>query len=122
MEALSPDLICCEYDASRRGRVSGVFTNCVSSWETAPGDEREREDGILHDGGDTIARAPEAGVADYIVEPYSPVESVARVGLTPRRCTAHGPLRIGDDARNPGYILGLPTEPGRISPRLASSS
>ena len=47
-------------------------------------------------GGDTIARALEAGAADYIVKPYSPAELAARVGLALRRRTAPGPFRIGD--------------------------
>ena len=47
-------------------------------------------------GGDTIARALEAGAADYIVKPYSPAELAARVGLALRRRTAPGPFRIGE--------------------------
>ena len=47
-------------------------------------------------GGDTIARALEAGAADYIVKPYSPVELAARVSLALRRRTAPGTFRIGD--------------------------
>ena len=47
-------------------------------------------------GGDTIARALEAGAADYIVKPYSPAELAARVALALRRRTAPGPFRIGE--------------------------
>ena len=47
-------------------------------------------------GGDTIARALEAGAADYIVKPFSPAELAARVGLALRRRTAPGPFRIGE--------------------------
>ena len=47
-------------------------------------------------GGDTIARALEAGAADYIVKPYSPAELAARVSLALRRRTAPGPFRIGE--------------------------
>ncbi len=47
-------------------------------------------------GGDTIARALEAGAADYIVKPYSPAELAARVGLALRRRTAPGTFRIGE--------------------------
>ena len=46
--------------------------------------------------GDTIARALEAGAADYIVKPFSPAELVARVGLALRRQLAPGPFRVGD--------------------------
>ena len=47
-------------------------------------------------GGETIARALEAGAADYIVKPYSPAELVARVALALRRRTTSAPFRIGD--------------------------
>ena len=47
-------------------------------------------------GGETVARALEAGAADYIVKPYSPAELVARAGLALSRRTAPGPFRIGD--------------------------
>ena len=47
-------------------------------------------------GGDTVARALEAGAADYIVKPYSPAELAARVSLALRRHTAPGAFRIGD--------------------------
>ena len=47
-------------------------------------------------GGDTVARALEAGAADYIVKPYSPAELAARVSLALRRHTAPGTFRIGD--------------------------
>ncbi len=46
--------------------------------------------------GDTIARALEAGAADYIVKPFSPAELAARVGLALRRRSAPGPFVIGD--------------------------
>ena len=47
-------------------------------------------------GGDTIARALEAGAADYMVKPFSAAELVARVGLALRRRTAPGPFVLGD--------------------------
>ena len=47
-------------------------------------------------GGDTVARALEAGAADYIVKPYSPAELAARVGLALRRRSAPGTFRIGE--------------------------
>lgn len=47
-------------------------------------------------GGETIARALEAGAADYVVKPYSQAELAARVGLALRRRTAPGPFRLGD--------------------------
>ncbi len=40
--------------------------------------------------GDTVARALEAGAADYIVKPFSPAELVARVKLALRRQTGPG--------------------------------
>ena len=46
--------------------------------------------------GETIARALEAGAADYVVKPYSQAELAARVGLALRRRTAPGPFRLGD--------------------------
>ena len=46
--------------------------------------------------GDTVARALEAGAADYIVKPFSPAELVARVALALRRRTVPGPFRVGD--------------------------
>ena len=46
--------------------------------------------------GDTVARALEAGAADYIVKPFSPAELVARVGLALRRRTAPAPFVLGD--------------------------
>ena len=88
-------------------------------------------------GGDTIARALEAGAADYIVKPYSPAELTATeyrllhaLSLDAGGATTFealqrrvwGPGRgdpqavrsavtklrrkLGDDARNPRYILG----------------
>ena len=47
-------------------------------------------------GGDTIARALEAGAADYIVKPFPAAELVARVALALRRRTAPGPFRTGE--------------------------
>ncbi|MDE0390602.1 MAG: response regulator transcription factor, partial [Rhodospirillales bacterium] len=47
-------------------------------------------------GGDTIARALEAGATDYVVKPYSPAELAARTALALRRRTAPGPFRIGE--------------------------
>ncbi len=46
--------------------------------------------------GETVARALEAGAADYIVKPFSPAELVARVGLALRRRTAPTPFVLGD--------------------------
>ncbi|MDE0695199.1 MAG: response regulator [Boseongicola sp.] len=46
--------------------------------------------------GDTVARAIEAGAADYIVKPFSPAELAARVGLALRRQTPPAPFRIGE--------------------------
>ena len=47
---------------------------------------------------ETVARALEAGAADYIVKPFSPGELVARVRAALRRETAHEPepFRLGD--------------------------
>ena len=47
-------------------------------------------------GGDTIARALEAGAADYVVKPYSPAELAARVGLALRRRAAPRSFRVGE--------------------------
>ena len=46
--------------------------------------------------GDTVARALEAGAADYIVKPVSPAELAARVALALRRQSPPAPFRIGD--------------------------
>ncbi len=46
--------------------------------------------------GETIARALEAGAADYIVKPFSPAELVARVGVALNRHAAPGPFVLGD--------------------------
>ena len=63
-------------------------------------------------GGDTIARALEAGAADYIVKPYSPAELAARVSLALRRRTAPGPFRVGeleiDRAKRRVTVAGRP--------------
>ena len=47
-------------------------------------------------GGDTIARALEAGAADYIVKPYSPAELAARVALALRRRVRPAPFVLGE--------------------------
>ena len=47
-------------------------------------------------GGDTIARALEAGAADYIVKPFSPAELAARVRMALRRRAAPGSFLLGD--------------------------
>ena len=49
-----------------------------------------------YSGGDTVARALEAGAADYIVKPCSPAELAARVGLALRRRSAPRPFRVGE--------------------------
>ena len=46
--------------------------------------------------GETIARALEAGAADYIVKPFSPAELVARVGVALNRHAAPGPFVLGE--------------------------
>ena len=46
--------------------------------------------------GETIARALEAGAADYIVKPFSPPELVARVGVALSRRAAPGPFVLGE--------------------------
>ena len=44
----------------------------------------------------TIARALEAGAADYVVKPFSPAELVARIGAALRAAGTPGPYRAGD--------------------------
>ena len=46
--------------------------------------------------GGTVARALEAGAADYVVKPFSPAELAARVALALRRQSPPAPLRVGD--------------------------
>ena len=46
--------------------------------------------------GDTVARALEAGAADYIVKPFSPAELAARVALALRRQSPAAQFRIGE--------------------------
>ena len=46
--------------------------------------------------GETIARALEAGAADYIVKPFSPAELVARVGVALNRHAAPESFVLGD--------------------------
>ena len=45
---------------------------------------------------ETVARALDAGAADYIVKPFSPTELVARVRAALRRREALGPFVLGD--------------------------
>ena len=45
---------------------------------------------------ETIARALEAGAADYIVKPFSPTELIARIRAALRQHQAPEPFRIGD--------------------------
>ena len=57
--------------------------------------------------GDTVARALEAGAADYIVKPFSPAELVARVKLALARQSGPEPFQLGelviDRATRPGH-------------------
>ena len=46
--------------------------------------------------GDTVARALEAGAADYIVKPFSHAELAARVALALRRQSPPAPFRVGE--------------------------
>ena len=46
--------------------------------------------------GDTVARALEAGAADYIVKPFSPAELAARVSLALNRHSQPAPYRAGE--------------------------
>ena len=46
--------------------------------------------------GDTVARALEAGAADYIVKPFSQAELAARVALALRRQSPPAPFRVGE--------------------------
>ena len=46
--------------------------------------------------GDTVARALEAGAADYIVKPFSPAELAARVALALRRHAPPAPFGVGE--------------------------
>ena len=46
--------------------------------------------------GDTVARALEAGAADYIVKPFSHAELAARAALALRRQSPPAPFRIGE--------------------------
>ena len=46
--------------------------------------------------GDTVARALEAGAADYIVKPFSPAELAARVALALRRHAPPAPFAVGE--------------------------
>ena len=45
---------------------------------------------------ETVARALEAGAADYIVKPFSPTELTARVGAALRRSAGAEPFVLGD--------------------------
>ena len=45
---------------------------------------------------DTVARALEAGAADYIVKPFSPPELAARVALALRRAARVASFRVGE--------------------------
>ena len=63
-------------------------------------------------GGETVARALEAGAADYLVKPFSPAELVARVGLALRRRTPPAPFVLGelaiDRAKRRVTVAGRP--------------
>ena len=54
---------------------------------------------------ETIARALEAGAADYIVKPFSPAELTARVGAALRKRTRPGPFVVADLAINAGRVM-----------------
>ena len=62
--------------------------------------------------GETVARALEAGAADYIVKPFSPAELAARVALALRRQSPPAPFRVGelalDRARHRVTLAGRP--------------
>ncbi len=45
---------------------------------------------------ETVAKALEAGAADYLVKPFSPTELVARVGAALRRREEPEPFVVGD--------------------------
>ena len=51
--------------------------------------------------GDTVARALEAGAADYIVKPFSAAELVARVKVALARHAGPEPFRLGRARRRP---------------------
>ena len=57
--------------------------------------------GYRRDG--TVARALEAGAADYLVKPFSPMELVARVRASLRRREAPEPFVVGDLAIDYGH-------------------
>ena len=75
--------------------------------------------------GDTVARALEAGAADYIVKPFSPAELAARVALALRRRSAPEPFRLGelaiDRATHRVTLAGRPLRLTAIEYRLLNA-
>ena len=72
--------------------------------------------------GDTIARALEAGAADYIVKPFSTAELAARVALALRRQSPPALFRVGelafDRAKRRVTLAGRPLRLTRTEYRL----
>ena len=71
-----------------------------------------------YDRDETIARALEAGAADYVVKPYSPTELVARIRAALRRTPAPEPFRLGAlEVRFDERLATLDGEPLRLTAR-----
>ena len=72
--------------------------------------------------GDTVARALEAGAADYIVKPFSPAELLARVKVALARHGGAEPFRLGelviDRAKSRVTVAGRPVRLTAIEYRL----
>ncbi|MXY55025.1 MAG: response regulator [Gammaproteobacteria bacterium] len=67
-----------------------------------------------YDRDETIARAFDAGAADYIVKPFSPTELIARVGAQLRRSAGPAPFVLGELAID--YRQRTVTVAGRAVP------